>query len=314
VPDRVAVVTDSTAALPDALARRAGVTVVPLDVTIDGVRHDASRLTPAELLAALERNARVSTSQPPPAAFAAAYARAVASGATEIVSVHLSGALSGTVDAARLAARDVAVPVHVVDARTATMALGFAALAAAGTAASLAETAATSVPARRSPWWRRRREPAGPTAPPGPSAGELVAGRAAEVAGASRVWFLVDSLEHLRRGGRLGAASTAIGTVLGLRPLLTVRDGGIVVAERVRTRRAARERLVGLAAADAEARPGRVRVAVLHLGRPEVASALAEQLATRLGDRVVDSVVCESDAVIAAHVGPGLLAIVVAGA
>ena len=310
MPDRVAVVTDSTAALPDALARRAGVTVVPLDVTIDGVRHDASRLTPAELLAALERNARVSTSQPPPAAFAAAYARAVASGATEIVSVHLSGALSGTVDAARLAARDVAVPVHVVDARTATMALGFAALAAAGTAASLAETAATSVPARRSPWWRRRREPA----PPGPSAGELVAGRAAEVAGASRVWFLVDSLEHLRRGGRLGAASTAIGTVLGLRPLLTVRDGGIVVAERVRTRRAARDRLVGLAAADAEARPGRVRVAVLHLGRPEVASALAEQLATRLGDRVVDSVVCESDAVIAAHVGPGLLAIVVAGA
>jgi fatty acid-binding protein DegV len=286
--------------------------VVPLDVTIDGVRHDASRLTPAELLGALHRNARVSTSQPPPAAFAAAYARAAAAGATEIVSVHLSGALSGTVDAARLAARDVVVPVHVVDARTSAMALGFAALAAAALADDLSAPPADAATARRTTWWRRlRRDTEPPREAAAPSAGVRVAARAAEQAEASHVWFLVDSLDHLRRGGRLSATSTAIGTVLGLRPLLTVHDGAIVVAERVRTRRAARERLVAIAAADADARPGRVRIAVHHLGRPDLAGGLADQLAARLGDRVAECIVCESDAVIAAHVGPGLLAVVV---
>jgi len=293
------------------------VTVVPLDVTIDGVRHDASRLTPAELLVALHRNARVSTSQPPPAAFAAAYARAVAAGASEIVSVHLSGALSGTVEAARLAARGVAVPVHVVDARTSAMALGFAALAAARAADELAVAPADAQPAPRT-WWRRLRREGGAVPAAGVTGatapGDRVAARAAAQAEASHVWFLVDSLDHLRRGGRLSAASTAIGTVLGLRPLLTVHDGAIVVAERVRTRRAARERLVNLAAADAEARSTRVRVAVHHLGRADLATTLRDQLAVRLGDRLVECVVCESDAVIAAHVGPGLLAIVVTSA
>ena len=74
-----------------------------------------------------------------------------------------------------------------------------------------------------------------------------VAERGRAVAASTRVWFLVDSLDHLRRGGRLSMPATALGIVLGLRPILTIEDGGIEVVEKVRTRRAARDRLVALA-------------------------------------------------------------------
>jgi fatty acid-binding protein DegV len=311
---RVAVVTDSTAALPPHVAAQAGVVVVPLDVLVDGTRHDAGSLTPGALLDALKAGARVSTSQPPPAAFADAYAAVAAAGATEIVSVHLSGALSGTVEAARLAGGLAPVPVRVVDARTAAMALGFAALAAARVASALPVPQQDEARGFRA-WVARLRAGRVPVAGPAPQGptGEQVAAEAERVAAGSRVWFLVDSLEHLRRGGRLGAAAAALGTVLGLRPILTVREGGIVVAERVRTRRAARERLVAIAAADAATRAGDVRLAVHHLGMPDLGAGLAEQLVARVGrERVAQSVVSEADAVLAAHVGPGLLAVVVA--
>ncbi|HWJ84824.1 MAG TPA: DegV family protein, partial [Cellulomonas sp.] len=159
----VAIVTDSTASLPEGAAERWGIGVVPLDVVVDGVRFaEGVDLSPAELLVALDRGARVSTSQPAPAAFAAAYERAAASGAHEVVSVHLSGELSGTVQAARLAAADASVPVRVVDSRAVGMALGFAVLEAARVASGLPEHPATlvepAVPARpvhRSRWFRR---------------------------------------------------------------------------------------------------------------------------------------------------------------
>ncbi|HEY5555013.1 MAG TPA: DegV family protein, partial [Cellulomonas sp.] len=118
--------------MPPGEAERWGVVVVPLEVVVGGDRHLEGRdLPPAELTAALTRGVRVTTSQPAPAAFAEAYARAAASGAREIVSVHLSGELSGTVRAAQLAALAAPVPVHVVDSRSVVMGLGFAVLSAA---------------------------------------------------------------------------------------------------------------------------------------------------------------------------------------
>ncbi|NMM30876.1 MAG: DegV family protein, partial [Cellulomonas sp.] len=102
--------------MPEGAAERWGVVVVPLQVVVGGERHlEGWDLPPAELTAALTHGVRVTTSQPAPAAFAEAYARAAASGAREIVSVHLSGELSGTVRAAQLAALAVPVPVHVID-------------------------------------------------------------------------------------------------------------------------------------------------------------------------------------------------------
>ncbi|WP_273654309.1 DegV family protein [Cellulomonas fimi] len=300
-------VTDSTAALSPADAAAWGIEVVPLDVVVDGERHaEGVDLGPAELLAALGRGARVTTSQPPPAAFAAAYERTVAGGAREIVSVHLAGGLSGTVQAARVAAATVPVPVHVVDSGTAGMALGFAVLAAAR-AAQGPSTSVTPAPRGVRGWWHER------FARPATAGGVEVAEVARTVAASSRVWFLVDSLDHLRRGGRLGATAAALGTVLGLRPILTVRDGSVVVVEKVRTRRAARDRLEALAVADV-ARRTSARVAVHHLQQPELAAAVAEQVRVWGAQRVVEAVTCDAGAVLAAHVGPGLLAIVVADA
>lgn len=294
----VAVVTDSTAALPPGEAERLGVQVIPLDVVVDGRRHvEGVDLVPRDLLAALARGARVSTSQPSPAAFAAAYRRAAAAGAREVVSVHLSGELSGTVAAARLAAGSAPVRVHVVDSGTVGMALGFAVAAGARAAAPPAAV--------------RRRWPWSPAAPE-PLDGAAVAARVRAVASTTRVWFLVDSLEHLRRGGRLSTAAAAMGTVLGLRPLLTVDDGRIVVAEKVRTRRAARERLEALAAADVAGRPQGARVAVHHLEQPDVAGDIVAHLGAAPG--VVEAVACDAGAVLGAHVGPGVLAVVVADA
>lgn len=317
----VAVVTDSTASLPDGLAQRWGVAVVPLDVLVGTQRHvEGVDLAPADLLAALRRGTRVSTSQPPPAAFAAAYRAAADAGARAIVSVHLSGELSGTVGAARLAAAGSPVPVHVVDSGASVMALGYAVLAAARHARGLSRSGlllggpplevAPPRGAARAAGWFTRVLGRGPDEPALPDA-DAVAAVAHDVSAAARAWFLVDSLDHLRRGGRLSAASAALGTVLGLRPLLTLEAGRVVVAEKVRTRRAARERLESVARGYAAAR-GPVRVAVHHLGQPDVAAELVAQV-ERWPD-VVEVVACETSAVIAAHVGPGVLAVVVVDA
>ena len=281
---RVAVVTDSTASIPADLASEAGLFVVPLDVVLGDERHVEGQQGTAELLVTtLEAGKPVSTSQPAPATFSEVYAQAARAGAREIVSVHLSGELSGTFRAAELAALGATVPVHLVDSRATGLVLGFAALAAS--------EAARAEPRRA-------------------GRGAAVAQRARDVAAGGQVFFLVDSLEHLRRGGRLSAPAAALGTVLGMRPLLTLRDGAIDVHSKVRTRRAARDRLVALGV---EAAAGRTdpRLAVHHLGQPELAAELAVQLAEGAGVDVDQVVISQISAVIGAHAGPGLLSVVV---
>lgn len=277
---RVRVVTDSTCALPPAVAAEAGLVVVPLHVVVDGRDGlEGVDVDAAQIASAVRAGARMTTSQPTPAAFAEAYDALGHEGATEIVSVHLSGELSGTVRAAETAASGAATRVHVVDSRTAATGLGLA----ARQAARLVATGAS---------------------------GAEVAAHARAVAASATVVFLVDSLEHLRRGGRLSRAAAAVGTVLGMRPLLTVRDGGIEVLAKVRTRAAAVDRCAELAVAAAGA-ARRPIVAVHHLDTPDDAAALAERLAG-LSDEPV--VVGPVGAVLGAHVGPGLLAVVVVDA
>jgi DegV family protein with EDD domain len=277
---RVAVVTDSTAYLPTGLAERAGVTVVPLHVVL-GRRTGAEgrQVQPADVALALaERRVEVTTSRPSPAELAAAYR---VTGAEQVVSVHLSGALSGTRDAAELAAAEVrgeGIAVRVVDSRTIAMALGFAVLAAAAAAEQ------------------------------GASAQDVEAAAARSAAG-TLCLFCVDTLEHLRRGGRIGAAAALVGTALAVKPLLQVSDGRIVPREKVRTSTRALARLVELAAEAAGSGP--VDVAVHHLAAPERAEALAEQLRARLPGLGALHV-SEVGAVVGAHVGPGALGVVVA--
>ncbi len=280
----VAVVTDSTSSFAPDQAERAGIRVIPLQVVLDGWSRPEDQVDPTEVATALRSGRRVTTSRPSPDAIAAVYAELAASGCTAVVSVHLSAAISGTVAAAEVAARDAAVPVHVVDSRVAGMATGFAALAAAGAA----------------------------RAGDGP---DDVAAAARRRAAATTTWFCVDDLVHLRRGGRVSVAGAVIGTALAVKPLLTVTGGSIRPFERVRTSARALLRLEELAAAAMEAgagEGGRVEVAVHHLDNPVAAGRLAEALSARQPRASV--LVSELSAVLGVHVGPGTVGVVVSPA
>jgi DegV family protein with EDD domain len=277
--ETVRVVTDSTAYLPDGLAAEHGIGVVPLHVVLGSrTGTDGVDVSPAEVAAALaERRVAVSTSRPTPAEFADAYR---AAGSSCVVSVHLSAALSGTADAARLAAREVldeGVEVRVVDSGTIGMALGFAVLAAAEEAAGGGDARA-------------------------------VEARAREVAADTDMLFYVDTLEHLRRGGRIGAAAALFGTALAVKPLLHVVDGAIAPLEKVRTASKALARLEVLAAE--RAGDGKVDLAVHHLAAQDKAAGLAARLRDVLPG-VGALHVTQVGAVVGAHVGPGMLAVVV---
>jgi DegV family protein with EDD domain len=279
----VVVVTDSTASLPPELAAERGIVVVPLQVVIGATVYDegAGGATPEMVAAALREWKPVSTSRPSPAALLEVYEKAARDGATEIVSVHLSGEMSGTYESAQLAARDASVRVVPVDTRQVGVATGYAVLAAADVLA------------------------AGGTA-------DEAADAARERAEVTSSLFYVDTLEYLRRGGRIGAAAALFGGALAVKPLLQIKDGTVASLERVRTSGRALARLEELAVQAAG--EGQVDVCVAHLASAERAGALAEKLAARLEPNLGGREVwCgELGAVLGAHVGPGMIAVCVA--
>ena len=280
----VALVTDSTALLPREVAAERDIDVVPLQVVIgatsydEGVDAEASSSTVA---AALREWTPVSTSRPTPAVFQAAYERARERGAEEALSIHLSGDLSGTFESAQLAAREASLPVRAIDSRQLGMGTGFAVL----TAADVLDRGGSA---------------------------EEAAGAALARADATTSLFYVDTLEYLRRGGRIGAAAAMFGSALAVKPLLEIVDGKIGPREKVRTASRALSRLEELAVAAAEDRA--VDVAVSHLANPDRAQTLAAHLRERLADQLCgrEIWVGEVGAVIGAHVGPGMVAVVVA--
>jgi DegV family protein with EDD domain len=277
----VAVITDSTAYLPPGAAERLGVTVVPLQVVLggqslaEGVEVDSTRLAKA-----LADDEPVTTSRPAPQAFVEAYRSAVAAGASGIVSLHLSGEISGTVDAARTAAREVSadgVEIEVVDSRSMGMGLGYAVLTAADLASSGAPAA-------------------------------QVAREAAHRAYETAIFLYVDTLEYLHRGGRIGAAQAWLGSALSVKPLLCLVDGRLEPMDRVRTTEKAIGRLVE--AAVGEAGDAVVDVAVQHLAAPDRAEDVAERLRQQIPS-LHELHIGEVGAVVGAHVGPGMVAVAV---
>ena len=276
---RVAVVTDSAAAVPHewCAAHSEALRVVAMPVMIDGqIYTEGLDDVETELALALAMGKRVQTSRPAPGLFLRAYRELAAAGADEIVSIHLSAVLSGTLDAARLAAAESPVPVHVVDTATVGLAQGFAVMDAVVAAA------------------------AGAT-------GEQVAALAGK-ASENTILFAVPSLEQLRKGGRIGAAASVLGTWLSVKPLLTISGGQISVAEKVRTLPRALARLVALGRQAATAAPGGARIAVQYFGNEDDARELVHELA----GVSVAPVLCEAlPAVLAAHTGAGVLAVAV---
>ena len=284
----VSVVTDSSAHLAPGLAARNGVVVVPLHVLLDGVSHlDGVDIGPEELVTALTsgRPSRrrqppsVTTSRPSVAELVQAYADAGAAGA-DVLAVHLSRQLSGTWDAGRLAAHQLATSgprVRLVDSGSTSMGLGFPVLAAARAAAAGADLDGAHAVA-------------------------------VDVAARCRTLLCVDTLEHLRRGGRIGAAAAALGTALSVKPLLHVVDGRLESLEKVRTSARALVRLVELVARAAGDAP--TALAVHHLGAPERAEALVAALRERLPS-ITELHVSSVGAVVGAHLGPGMVGVVV---
>lgn len=275
----VAIVTDSTAYLPAGVAERLGISVVPLQVSIgERTGTDGVDIAPADVTAALRDHLPVRTSRPTPADFAGAYQAALAGGARHVVSIHLSAALSGTWESAVLAAQDFGYgTVRVVDSRSTAMALGFSVIAAAQSASD------------------------------GGSAAQ-VQQAAVSTVDRTRTYFYVDTLEYLRRGGRIGAAAAFVATSLSVKPLLHMLDGQIVALEKVRTSAKALARLVQLTAEAASGGPA--DVAVHHLSAPERAAAIAAQVRAAI-PRLGVLHTSELGAVVGAHLGPGVLGTVV---
>ncbi len=292
----VALVTDSTASLPAHWAASSGLDVIPLHVIVGRASMAEGVDITGEQVATLLREGveEVTTSGPAPGEFVEFY-RDVARrrGVDQIVSVHLSGRISRTVESAQLAAAVVRdeVVVTVVDSRTLGLAMGYAVCAGAEAAAAGATPADVADVVRQ---W---------------------------AAGCS-AYFYVDTLEYLRRGGRIGKASALLGGALAIKPLLTVADGEVKPWERMRTRNKAMARLQAQSLADIQGyrTAGRsVQVGVHHCDASERAHSFAEAVrAHESGTRdvgegegacVVD--VVNLGAVLAVHTGPGTLAVVI---
>lgn len=274
--------TDSTSSLPCDWVTEHDVTVVPLQVVIGATAYDEGvpgGVTASVLADALKAWTPVSTSRPNPEAFLAIY-QALAKEHDEIVSIHISGELSGTFESAQMAAAKCSIPVHVVDSRQVGMGTGFTVMAAQQARGEGLDGAA-------------------------------VAAAAQSQGSHSTTLLYVDTLEFLRRGGRVGATAALLGSALAVKPILAIEDGRIVPRERVRTAAKALARLQELAVAAAIDRPS--RVAVAHLANPDKANHLAAGLGVALSESLVGEVVVgEIGAVLGAHVGPGMVAVCVA--
>ncbi|SIS07858.1 DegV family protein [Williamsia sterculiae] len=271
----IVVVTDSSARLPAAVYEAYGIRQVPLHV-INGdlnLREGVDEV-PADLLT----DPTTTTSGPSPAELAEVYGDALdASDGDGVIAVHMSRRLSGTWASARMAADELGGKVRVVDSRSVGMAVGFAAVAAAKAAAEGAD--------------RDRAYEA-----------------AIRASATSDSLICVQTLDQLRRSGRISAATRLFGTALSIRPVLAVVDGSLVVRDKQRTFGKATAKMVNATVDAVAARP--TVVGVLHSGAPDAADAVADELGRRLGS-VTSLLINDIGPVLTSHVGTGAVGVVV---
>ena len=271
---QVAIVSDSTADLPPALAAGRSIKIVPLTLNFDGeVLLDGVDITPSEFYRRLPHaTTHPTTSQPSPGRFAEAYAALLADH-DAVVSIHISEKLSGTFESAQQAA-DMTDPtrVHVIDSEVVSMSLGLVVLAAATLASRGADA-------------------------------EAVVDKVQSMRGDVQTYFSVATLEFLRRGGRIGRASALLGSVLQVKPVLCIRDGLVTPLERVRTFERALSRVVELARA--VDRGQGICAIVGHAG----AEADAERVGRELEPIAETLMIQPLGPVVGAHAGPGVVGV-----
>lgn len=276
---RIRIVTDSTADLPKETADRLGIIVVPLKVNFGhDVYRDGADLTPSEFITRLKRETDLpTTSQPSPGEFVAVYEKLIAKGDT-VISIHISGKLSGTVQSAKTAktmtdSRDI----YVIDSKTASMGLGLIVLAAAKAAEE------------------------------GLSLREILS-MVNEKIERSFVIFLVQTLEYLEKGGRIGKASTLLGSILKIKPILTIEDGQVIPLEKARGESKAIERISEIIAERTDSSRW-YKCAFVYGDNYGGALKLKERLSEVLNSE--KPLVTELGPVIMAHVGPELIGIAI---
>ncbi len=270
---KVALVTDSTADLPRPLRERLGIRAVPLYVNLGGrVYRDWEEITPEEIFQRVRSGeAFPSTSQPSPEDFAKAYAEALQE-ADHVLSIHISSKLSGTLQSAELAASQFPGRITLFDSQAASLGIGMMVL--------------------------RAKELL--------DGGQDLQGVVAELDRIRQdhfVRFTVATLEFLKRGGRIGGAQALLGTLLNIKPILTLQEGRVETAGRVRGERKAREAILEDFRSWGKGRP-KIRAFFLYSAEREAVKELQEMVLS-LGLPVEEALVSELGAVIASHTGPG---------
>ena len=274
---RIAVVTDSTCDLPRQLVKEHNIHVVP-QVLIMGTKtwRDGVDIDPPAFYELLQSSSDFpASSQPSVPDFTDVFAT-LAEDVDGIAAILVSDELSGTLNSARMAKESLPdVPIEIVDTRSVSMQLGFIVLAAARAAAAGADL-------------------------------QTVADTARAMTGRASVYFVVDTLEYLHRGGRIGAASRLFGTALNLKPLLSIQDGIVQPVTKVRSRRKALATLVQLLDEELAGKE-RIQMSVLHVAAPDEADRLAEQLVDRY--HPAEMIHAECGPVVGTHAGPGTLGV-----
>jgi len=266
----IKIVTDSTCDLPEATVAEYGITVVPLYINVGDQSYlDGVELSRQEFYERLpDYETPPTTAAPGPEVFRQTYERLADEGATGVLSIHISISLSATVDVARLGAKDTdAVPVTVFDSGQLSLGTGFLVLTAAKAAAK------------------------------GRSVEEIIP-LLEEQTSRTHVFAALDTLEFLRRSGRMNRVMAGLGSVLQIKPLLKMYDGE-PTAERVRTRKRATERVISLLSDLVPLE----QVALVHTHAPDRAEELRQRVQHLLPEGEVPSV--NITPVIGAHIGPG---------
>jgi DegV family protein with EDD domain len=274
---RVAIVTDSTASVPLELAQPLDITIVQLELKVGDMYNDERRVPHEELAQAMRDGVPVATSPPPPPAFFWNYMDAASMGAEAIISVHLSEELSQTCANARIAAAEVNVPVYVVDSRLAGLGLGYPVIAAAEAAA-----AGASVQQVLNVLDYRLRT--------------------------SMQMIYVDTLEYLRRSGRVGRAQAMVGHALSVKPVLILREGMLEpLTKGIGPDRALKK---AVAAAIKTAGDKQVDIGVEHFEFGVRAERVLNRLRAKL-PQIRRITLEETSAIIGAHTGPGALGVTI---
>lgn len=270
---KVAIVTDSTVNLPEDLIDQYNLNIVPLNVIWEGVTYkEGIDITTSEFYQRLKTAKELpTTSQPSAGQFHEVYSE-LAKTHEGIVGVFLSEDLSGTLDSARTAASMMKdYPIEIVDSRVISLALGFLVLASARAAQQNLGISDVADSARR-------------------------------LIGTTRFIFVVETLEYLHRGGRIGGAQRLLGSVLSMKPLLQLQEGKVMPLESVRSKRKAVNRMLAIAAEDLKNKKD-IRLGVIHAAAKDEADQIQKEATELLNP--VEVIQNELSPVIGTHVGPG---------